>query len=229
MADGAIPEPPSVAAPPPLGLRETPDAAVSDRARSGAGAGVASARKAAPTSTQPTAGFAVQGWAHSRRRVPRRHSRIRCARTVIRCICLRRRAILANWRVRVGPLSTRPEAEKTARRLEAAEKLPDVGARRRLMTSRWLIAGCRGQLGRALGECLAADPGCEVVAAIDREEVDLADAQAVCGALRRDSPRRRQNVAVNAAGVHPGGPMRAGARSRRTGQRDRARAARRGV
>jgi len=47
------------------------------------------------------------------------------------------------------------------------------------MTSRWLIAGCRGQLGHALGECLAADPGCEVVAAIDREDVDLADPQAV--------------------------------------------------
>ncbi len=30
----------------------------------------------------------------------------------------------ANWRVRVGPLSTRPEAETAARRLEATEKLP---------------------------------------------------------------------------------------------------------
>jgi cell division septation protein DedD len=30
----------------------------------------------------------------------------------------------ASWRVRVGPLGTRPEAEKAARRLETTEKLP---------------------------------------------------------------------------------------------------------
>jgi dTDP-4-dehydrorhamnose reductase len=47
------------------------------------------------------------------------------------------------------------------------------------MTSRWLIAGCRGQLGHALSERLSAHPDCEVVAAVDREEVDLADSQAV--------------------------------------------------
>jgi len=29
-----------------------------------------------------------------------------------------------SWRVRVGPLGTRPEAERTARKLEIAEKLP---------------------------------------------------------------------------------------------------------
>jgi cell division septation protein DedD len=29
-----------------------------------------------------------------------------------------------SWRVRVGPHRTRPEAERTARRLETAEKLP---------------------------------------------------------------------------------------------------------
>jgi cell division septation protein DedD len=29
-----------------------------------------------------------------------------------------------SWRVRVGPMGTRPEAEKTARKLETAEKLP---------------------------------------------------------------------------------------------------------
>jgi len=29
-----------------------------------------------------------------------------------------------SWRVRVGPVGTRPEAEKAARRLETAEKLP---------------------------------------------------------------------------------------------------------
>jgi hypothetical protein len=122
-ADGAIPEPPSVAAAPPLGLRETPDAAVSDRARSGAGAGVASARKAAPTSAQPTAGFAVQVGAFSEK------SAARALADSLRghgypVYLSPTEGDPTKWRVRVGPLSTRPEAEKTARRLEAAEKLP---------------------------------------------------------------------------------------------------------
>ena len=47
------------------------------------------------------------------------------------------------------------------------------------MRSRWLIAGCRGQLGYAMGRRLAEDPECEVVAAVDLPEVDLADAQSV--------------------------------------------------
>jgi cell division septation protein DedD len=122
-ADGEIPEPPSVAAALPLGLRETPDAAVSDRARSGAGAGVASIRKVAPTSTQPTAGFAVQVGAFSEKRA---------AQALADSLRAHGYPVYlsptegdsANWRVRVGPLRTRPEAEKTARRLEAAEKLP---------------------------------------------------------------------------------------------------------
>jgi cell division septation protein DedD len=122
-ADDAIPEPPSVAAPPPLGLRETPDAAVSDRARSGASAGVASARKVAPTSVQPSAGFAVQVGAFSEK------SAAQALADSLRAhgypvYLSPTEGDPANWRVRVGPLSTRPEAEKTARRLEAAEKLP---------------------------------------------------------------------------------------------------------
>lgn len=66
------------------------------------------------------------------------------------------------------------------------------------MTSRWLIAGCRGQLGHALGERLAADPHYEVVAAVGREELDLADPQAVAtlfDGLASNPP----DVAVNAA------------------------------
>jgi cell division septation protein DedD len=122
-ADGAIPEPPSVAAPPPLGLRETPEAAVSDRAKSGAGAGVASARKAAPTSTRPIAGFAVQVGAFSEK------SAAQALADSLRAhgypvYLSPTEGDPANWRVRVGPLSTRPEAEKMEGRLEAAEKLP---------------------------------------------------------------------------------------------------------
>ncbi|MCH8889619.1 MAG: dTDP-4-dehydrorhamnose reductase [Myxococcales bacterium] len=66
------------------------------------------------------------------------------------------------------------------------------------MTSRWLIAGCRGQLGHALSERLAADTDCEVVAAVDLPEVDLADAQAV-GALFTGLASEPPDVAVNAA------------------------------
>jgi dTDP-4-dehydrorhamnose reductase len=66
------------------------------------------------------------------------------------------------------------------------------------MTSRWLIAGCRGQLGNALGERLAADPGCEIVAAVDREELDLADPQAVA-TLFEGLASNPPDIAVNAA------------------------------
>jgi len=47
------------------------------------------------------------------------------------------------------------------------------------MTTRWVIAGCRGQLGTALGQHLRADPDSAIVAAVDLPEVDLADAKAV--------------------------------------------------
>jgi cell division septation protein DedD len=122
-AEDPNPEAPSVAAPPPLGQRTTPDAAVSDRAKSGAGAGVASTRKAAPTSTRPIAGFAVQVGAFSEKSA---------AQSLADSLGAHGYPVYlsptegdpANWRVRVGPLSTRPEAEKMAGRLEAAEKLP---------------------------------------------------------------------------------------------------------
>ena len=121
--DGAIPEPPSVAAAPPLGLRETPKDPISDRAKSAAGAGVAPAQKTAPASTQPTAGFAVQVGAFSEK------SAARALADSLRAhgypvYLSPTEGDPANWRVRVGPLSTRTEAEKMASRLEAAEKLP---------------------------------------------------------------------------------------------------------
>jgi len=66
------------------------------------------------------------------------------------------------------------------------------------MNSRWLIAGCRGQLGHALSERLSAQPGCEIVAAVDREELDLADPQAVAG-LFDGLASKPPDIAVNAA------------------------------
>jgi dTDP-4-dehydrorhamnose reductase len=66
------------------------------------------------------------------------------------------------------------------------------------VTSRWLVAGCRGQLGHALTACLAARPDCEVVAAIDLEELDLADPQAVA-TLFDGLATKPPEVAINAA------------------------------
>ena len=114
-------DPPSVAAPPPLGSREKPDAAVSDRAPSGAGA--ARAGSDAADATPPTSGFAVQVGAFSEKRAAQsladslreRGYRVYLSPT---------ESDPASWRVRVGPHATRPEAEKTARRLESAQKLP---------------------------------------------------------------------------------------------------------
>ena len=122
-ADGAIPESPSVAAPPPLDLRKVPDAAASDSARSGAGAGVSTARKAAPTSTRPATGFSVQVGAFSEK------SSAQALADSLRAhgypvYLSPTEGDPASWRVRVGPLGTRPEAEKAARRLETTEKLP---------------------------------------------------------------------------------------------------------
>jgi dTDP-4-dehydrorhamnose reductase len=64
--------------------------------------------------------------------------------------------------------------------------------------TRWLIAGCRGQLGHALCERLAEDPRNEIVASVDLPEVDLADAQAV-EALFDGLEAAPPNVVVNAA------------------------------
>ncbi len=65
------------------------------------------------------------------------------------------------------------------------------------MTSQWVITGCRGQLGHALVRQLTAEPGCEVAAAVDLPEVDVADAEAVARLL--DSLPDAPDVLVNAA------------------------------
>ncbi len=43
------------------------------------------------------------------------------------------------------------------------------------MGVRWLITGSNGQLGRALVEGLTRAPGCEIVGAVDIDEVDIAE------------------------------------------------------
>lgn len=65
------------------------------------------------------------------------------------------------------------------------------------MGSRWVVTGCNGQLGRALVQGLGRAPGCEVVAAVDIDEVDVADPRA----LRRffDGLAAPPDIVVNAA------------------------------
>lgn len=65
------------------------------------------------------------------------------------------------------------------------------------MGSRWLVTGSRGQLGRALVRNLERDAGCEIVAAVDIDEVDIADP----GPLRRffEGLAAPPDVVVNAA------------------------------
>ncbi len=47
------------------------------------------------------------------------------------------------------------------------------------MSARWMVTGCRGQLGRALADLLAGDPERVLVSAVDLPEVDVADRGAV--------------------------------------------------
>lgn len=66
------------------------------------------------------------------------------------------------------------------------------------MTSRWIVAGCRGQLGHALGRRLALDPSRQVLASVDLPEVDLADAASIEKLFDRFASRPPE-VLVNAA------------------------------
>jgi dTDP-4-dehydrorhamnose reductase len=65
------------------------------------------------------------------------------------------------------------------------------------MGTRWIIAGDKGQLGRALSRALALRPEHEVVAAVDLPEVDIADPPAVAALLATGGAP--PDVVVNAA------------------------------
>jgi dTDP-4-dehydrorhamnose reductase len=66
------------------------------------------------------------------------------------------------------------------------------------MTLRWFIAGCRGQLGRALVERVAAEPRFELVGAVGRE-ADLLDRHKIVE--RFDELALAPHVVVNAAAL----------------------------
>ncbi len=114
---GAPSEAPSVAAPPPLGLRQATDGAVAKPAPR--------APRPAPerADAPPAGGFAVQVGAFSEKRAAQALAdALRASGYPV--YLSPTEGDPANWRVRVGPLATRPEAERAARRLESAEKLP---------------------------------------------------------------------------------------------------------
>ena len=52
------------------------------------------------------------------------------------------------------------------------------------MRSRWVITGCRGQLGHALSALLAADPEREIAAAGDLPQLDIADHDSLASFLQ---------------------------------------------
>ena len=66
---------------------------------------------------------------------------------------------------------------------------------------RWVLTGCRGQLGHALGAQLAADPQSEVLAAVGLPEVDVSDPAAL-EALFAALPAPADVVANAAAFTH---------------------------
>ncbi len=65
------------------------------------------------------------------------------------------------------------------------------------VTTRWVIIGCRGQLGTALVRQLEADPESEILAAVDLPELDVADPEAVVRLF--DGLGGDADVVVNAA------------------------------
>jgi len=120
-AGDAVPETPSVAAPPPLGSRALPNSENSERAKTRTLA--APEPKAVAVEKQPTAGFSVQVGAFSEKSAAKKLADSLSARGYPVYLAPTEGKPVS-WRVRVGPVETRPEAEKTARRLESAEKLP---------------------------------------------------------------------------------------------------------
>jgi dTDP-4-dehydrorhamnose reductase len=65
------------------------------------------------------------------------------------------------------------------------------------MGTRWVITGSEGQLGRALRAELSSAPGCEVIAAVDIDQVDIADPRALETFLEGLTPP--PDVVANAA------------------------------
>jgi DedD protein len=127
LAAGAESETPSVAAAPPLGVRNQPAPSGSERAKSQPAADRAPTQKTAPSKqaapAKPTSGFAIQVGAFSDKgSAEKLAGSLRTAGYAVYLSPTDTQP--TSWRVRVGPMKTRPEAEKAARVLETAQKLP---------------------------------------------------------------------------------------------------------
>ncbi len=91
-------------------------------------------------------------------------------------------------------MRTQP-AEKRAGSPGNQARIPKPDGKK--VTKRWVITGCRGQLGTAMVRLLEADPEAEILAAVDLPEVDVADPEAVARLF--DGPGGDADVVINAA------------------------------
>jgi cell division septation protein DedD len=128
LAAGDSPQPPSVAASPPLGSRELSDVPAPQRQKTEPQAVARKAKPAAPPKTQtvaapPTSGFSVQVGAFADREAAT--VLVETLRGAGYSVYLSQgEGAAGTWRVRVGPMPTREEAESAGRRLKSEQKLP---------------------------------------------------------------------------------------------------------
>jgi len=128
VADREQPQTPSVAAAPPLGARDAPKVPAALRERTETAEISRAAKPADPpiarvVAPRPTSGFSVQVGAFSDKRAA--NVLAESLRSEGYSVYLSRGEGEAGaWRVRVGPLPSREEAERAGRRLKSEQKLP---------------------------------------------------------------------------------------------------------
>ncbi len=128
VSDGELPQTPSVAAAPPLGARDLPNVPAPQRERTETARVSRAAKPADPPTTQdvappPTAGFSVQVGAFSDKQAANALAES-LRREGYSVYLSRGEGEAGTWRVRVGPMPSREEAERTGRRLKSVQKLP---------------------------------------------------------------------------------------------------------
>ena len=126
--DGELPQTPSVAAAPPLGTRDLPNVPAPQPEKTEAARVSRAAKPVDPPKTQvvappPTAGFSVQVGAFSDKQTANVLAES-LRREGYSVYLSRGEGEAGTWRVRVGPMPSREEAERTGRRLKSVQKLP---------------------------------------------------------------------------------------------------------
>jgi cell division septation protein DedD len=126
--DGELPQTPSVAAAPPLGARDLPNVPAPQPEKTETARASRAAKPVGPPTTQvvappPTAGFSVQVGAFSDKQTANVLAES-LRREGYSVYLSRGEGEAGTWRVRVGPMPSREEAERTGRRLKSVQKLP---------------------------------------------------------------------------------------------------------